>query len=518
MGLPLALSGGIVLTYAIESGSKKFAVRCFHREVPKIQAQYSKISAQLRKLKSPYFVDFSFQPTGIKVRGAQYPIVKMDWVEGKTLGTYLDQNSATKERVSNLRSRFTDLSKLLSDHDVAHGDIHNLNVVVSTAGDLKLIDYDGMYVPGMVGQGSEIGHRHFQHPARATSDHGPEIDRFSFIVVYLSLLAIEIKPSLHGAHQEGGEAILFKANDFADPQSSQIFSELAAIPNLSKLVNQFDSICRAPIDKVPTLSDFIAGQHIPIPPVSSPRVIDQGNPSPVHYIGAYVTLDASDYDSTAAQVGNRVELIGKVVKIHKGIGRRGRGKNKPYIFVNFGNWLGNSVKLSIWSEGLQTFGRKPDSSWEGKWISATGLIDPPYTGASYGRPYTNVGITIDESNQIVALPEREAFFRLGRRSRPSPGTVGNSKNSELIGSIPGRKTRGNGARKPKSGPTTTPNQELLKNLGGRKNVARARPPQPSNPQSGYNLQKPNSTGPNFTIPGWVWIVALIVGLVLLGNL
>ena len=34
---------------------------------------------------------------------------------------------------------------------------------------------------------TEIGHRAYQHPRRSTTDYGPYLDRFSALVIYLSL-------------------------------------------------------------------------------------------------------------------------------------------------------------------------------------------------------------------------------------------------------------------------------------------------------------------------------------------
>jgi hypothetical protein len=87
LGLPLALSGGFALTYTVQVGRRKLAVRCFHKEVPDAQNRYAKISAKLRSLSSSgYFVSFDFQQQGIRIKGATYPIVKMEWAEGQTLG------------------------------------------------------------------------------------------------------------------------------------------------------------------------------------------------------------------------------------------------------------------------------------------------------------------------------------------------------------------------------------------------------------------------------------------------
>jgi hypothetical protein len=47
LGLPLVLSGGFVITYTINTPQKKWAVRCFHREIPAIQQKYSAISKKV---------------------------------------------------------------------------------------------------------------------------------------------------------------------------------------------------------------------------------------------------------------------------------------------------------------------------------------------------------------------------------------------------------------------------------------------------------------------------------------
>jgi hypothetical protein len=114
------------------------------------------------------------------------------------------------------------------------------------------------------------------------------------------------------------------------------------------------------------------------------------------------------------RVGDKVELVGKIVSVKEGIGRRGRGSGLPYVFINFGPWNQESVKITIWSEGLGNLSTLPTQSWVGNWISVTGLVDPPYEGRHYGRPYTNVGIAVVSDNQILRITEQDAKFRLGR--------------------------------------------------------------------------------------------------------
>src|SRR5205823_13339451 len=121
--------------------------------------------------------------------------------------------------------------------------IQNGNVMVAN-GAIKLIDYDGMFVPGMrPGNGSETGHKHFQHPGRRVSDFGPRMDRFSFIALDLSLKAVIEDKSLYAKFREGGETVVFKANDFADPANSDIFRRLLAMPKLKEQARRFAAIC-----------------------------------------------------------------------------------------------------------------------------------------------------------------------------------------------------------------------------------------------------------------------------------
>ena len=55
LGLPLALCGGFALIYSVKARSKKYAVRCFHKQSKNLEARYQAITSRLKFLKSPYF-------------------------------------------------------------------------------------------------------------------------------------------------------------------------------------------------------------------------------------------------------------------------------------------------------------------------------------------------------------------------------------------------------------------------------------------------------------------------------
>jgi hypothetical protein len=215
-----------------------------------------------------------------------------------------------------------------------HGDIQNENIIVSDNAP-RLIDYDGMFVAGMAqGQGSEIGHKHFQHPDRTTKLYGPNMDRFSFIVLDVSLQAMQADASLHRRFREGGQAIIFKANDFGDPSSSEVFCILNGMPALRESVKKLAAVCATSAASVPTLADFRAGRNIPTPAIPPVGTVLRPAPARV-YIGAFTVVDAKDFKAVLGLVGDKIELVGQIVSVKCGIGRRGRGRDRPYVFINF---------------------------------------------------------------------------------------------------------------------------------------------------------------------------------------
>src|SRR5229473_823547 len=408
LGLPLVMSGGFALTYAVTTPRRKCAVRCFHREIPAIQQKYDATSRKLRSLAIGCFVDFDFQQSGISVRQRIFPIVRMDWVEGDTLGIWLDKNFNNPRALEKARADFAAIACFLEREGIAHGDIQNGNVMVAN-GEIKLIDYDGMFVPGMhPGNGSETGHRHFQHPGRRVSNFGPGMDRFSFIALDLSLRALVEDRSLYSKFREGGETIIFKANDFADPQNSEIFRRLLAMPKLKGQALSFAAICDAPLATVPTLDEFLCGRNIPAAktPINATLALAT-KPAAAAYIPAYPVVDALNFSAALQRVGDRVELIGRIVEIKPGSRKQGKGPNKRYVFINFGSWRGNIVKISIWSDGLARLKDKPSAAWVGRWVSVTGLMDVHET-----KRYRHLSITVQEDGQIQWLDEAQAGFRL----------------------------------------------------------------------------------------------------------
>lgn len=517
LGLPLALCGGFALTYTLTASGKKYAVRCFHKESSSLELRYKAISSRLRSLRSPYFLAFEFQSPGIRVNSKPLPVVKMAWAKGMTLGEFLEDRHRRPSELKQLGASLRGLATYLESNRIAHGDIQPGNVMVAGDGrEVQLIDYDGMFLDEITPLGSaELGHRNFQHPARNASTWSPALDRFSFIALVVALQCLEAYPDLWSRTQSDGDSILFKANDFADPTRSALFSDLAGRSQVTAQVKNLASLCRVPVEKVPTLDDFLSGRNIPQGQIS---ISTSQTPVPARYISAHEVLDPNNYSACLRRVGDRVELVGRIAEVSEQLTNKG----KPYVFINFGPWRGEIVKLTIWPPALKTFRDRPNRGWAGKWVSVVGLLEPPYRSNKFG--YSHIAITIKQASQLHVITESEARYRLSGSSpatttRPptSSSPPSSSRNAELLDEI-----RGTGPRVSRSStpppPSITPNQAILQgmkatqststsaNQAGPSRTPPASQPSPSGTGSSPAPQENSSGGCIFLILFFIFLI------------
>ena len=104
--------------------------------------------------------------------------------------------------------------------------------MVDDQGELKLVDYDGMYVPALQGAPPlEIGHPNYQPPQRSPKDFSDRLDDFSFAVISLSLRALANEPNLWANFHEDNKNLIFRQNDFQEPELSPVFQAISNIPD-----------------------------------------------------------------------------------------------------------------------------------------------------------------------------------------------------------------------------------------------------------------------------------------------
>ena len=136
----------------------------------------------------------------------------------------------------------------LHKHQIAHGDLQDGNILIKQSGinvEIKLIDYDSLFVPTLQGQPEQIvGLPEYQHPKRfaGSGQVNEKVDYFSELVVYLSFLSIAEKPELWNQFKDKTEkGLLFSKEDFENPSQSAVFRNLT---NLSPDVRQLTAILK----------------------------------------------------------------------------------------------------------------------------------------------------------------------------------------------------------------------------------------------------------------------------------
>lgn len=268
-GRPLVFSGAFACVYQVSVGGRKYAVRCFTREVRDQQTRYNQLSEYLINVLPPSFVHFEYLERGISVRGDWYPIVKMDWVEGESLSSFVGSKLKEPDTLLRIAAQWRGgPAASLSGLRIAHNDLQHGNVMVQGDGNIRLVDYDGIFLPQFRGERSpELGHKNYQHPLRKAEDYDAYVDNFPSLVIYLSLLAIASDPSLWDAFFND-DNLIFTSDDYADPGKSPLFDRLRKCPDptVAKLAERLEECCALPVEEIPDLHCIPLPGPTPPPP------------------------------------------------------------------------------------------------------------------------------------------------------------------------------------------------------------------------------------------------------------
>lgn len=228
-------SGSFAVVFKALENSKEIAIRCFIGSDNDYVERYRKIDNYLRNIDESWKVNIQFLDNEIKVDGKYYPVLKMDWVDGLLLNKYIDNNLYNNDALSKLQKQFVKISTNLEANKIAHGDIQCGNIIVKEINGkpkVKLIDYDGLYIPFFSGEKEkERGRSEFQHPNRSYFGFNEKIDRFSFWVILCALEALKYDKTLWQETTKGGfntlDNMLFEGSDFTNPNHSKLFQRIS---------------------------------------------------------------------------------------------------------------------------------------------------------------------------------------------------------------------------------------------------------------------------------------------------
>jgi pimeloyl-ACP methyl ester carboxylesterase len=231
-----------------------------------LRPRYQAISEHLRQAQRAFMVEFCYLDEGICIRGQWFPIVKMRWVEGFTLNDFICQQLDKPVLLERLGQMWLRLGQELRDARMAHGDLQHGNVLLapgSKSGSLalKLIDYDGMFVPALSETPSdEVGHPNYQHPRRLREGgYDREMDRFSHLLIYTALRGLRIGGVELWRRYDNQENLLFREEDFRQPGQSRLLRELwhGKDRDVRDLVGRLLLASQGPLPDVPALDELV---------------------------------------------------------------------------------------------------------------------------------------------------------------------------------------------------------------------------------------------------------------------
>ena len=227
-------SGAFAAVFKGSINGSTYAIRCFLSAENETIERYKRICKYVSQLNSTWKTECEFIDNEITVNGRTYPVLKMEWINGVLINEFISQNLSNNNVLSELQNKLISISEDLEKNKVGHGDLQCGNIVISGYSSnfqVKLIDYDGMYVPELAFKKSiEKGRSEFQHPKRTLNNFNPEMDRFSFWVMLTSLEALKIDKTLWREVMQGGfntlDNFLFTIQDFLNPNQSPLFNRL----------------------------------------------------------------------------------------------------------------------------------------------------------------------------------------------------------------------------------------------------------------------------------------------------
>ena len=229
---------------------KLYAAKIFVDGIDRAE-KYSIIKDELQGLNCPYllpiqyfedefFIEDESSVSSLGSKIVSYPVLLMEWVEGVSIGTYLQEAVDNYFMLEMVAYRFSQFAAWITLQPFTHGKIKANNIIVREDGSFVFIDYDCLYAPDMEKARKECNKK--------------SSDDFSLLAILISLKAISICPGLI-LENKCKDYILFDEKDFRDILNTKLINIL--FPSWSEELNQLlgalfvlisgVDLCRLPI-------------------------------------------------------------------------------------------------------------------------------------------------------------------------------------------------------------------------------------------------------------------------------
>jgi hypothetical protein len=246
LGPTLARGSSAVVFQAAVEGTPQ-ALRCFIRHDASGWERYTALGKFLASHDlNPFVPPVTWIDSAIWVNGTTWPVLQMPWIDGIALNEHIDflVTGSDTAALTVLATKWRELVALMQGMEFAHGDLQHGNVIVDADGTLRLIDFDGIWIPQLAGlpPPPEYGHPNYQHPSHYP--WGRWLDTFSALVIYLSLVALAQHPALWPALYNT-KNLLFSKPDYYPPFDTPVWKQLASLhdPQVDMLARRLRECC-----------------------------------------------------------------------------------------------------------------------------------------------------------------------------------------------------------------------------------------------------------------------------------
>ncbi|MGR7025653.1 DUF6777 domain-containing protein [Geodermatophilus sp. URMC 62] len=288
LGVPMPASGSTAVVFKAQVSGEDQALRFFIREDASSKGRYTALGRHLQDAGlGPDVATAQWVDRAIRIREQWYPMIRMQWVEGRTLDRYADHlvQTSNLSAIAALAALWRDLVGRMQTAWFAHGDLQHGNVLVDELGTLRLVDFDCAWIPSFEGKKppQESGHRNYQ---RTRDQWGPWMDTFPALVIYLSLLALSRSPRPWELYNE--DNLIFSREDFAAPFDTAAWRQLAALedPEVDRVAERLRACCdpawRSETDLESVLSGrrrIVVAEHDWVAKAAARRAQRNGSPS-----------------------------------------------------------------------------------------------------------------------------------------------------------------------------------------------------------------------------------------------
>ena len=171
----------------------------------------------------------SYLENAITIKDQQHDVLLMDWIGRQNVKEYIIANIDQKEVLDALAEKILCLHRDLNNAGIAHGHLHTGNIYIDANNELKLIDYDSIYIKGLTEEQEVLqNYPDYSHPYFSTHQKiNAGADYFSALLLYLGTKAIAYNTVLWGRYKVGfQENFLFTAADFLDLKNSSVYKYL----------------------------------------------------------------------------------------------------------------------------------------------------------------------------------------------------------------------------------------------------------------------------------------------------